>query len=96
MSVSCTGSAATCSGHVTLTAKLAVRGHRTRTVTIATAAFTIAAGRTSSVRLRLSALGRSLLHGAHGHLSAQILLIKSAPAPSQEQRRTIRLTLRRH
>jgi PKD repeat protein len=89
----CTGSAPACSGRVALTARVPAKGHRMRTVTIATASFSIPTGRTSVVRLRLNALGRSLLRSAHGHMSAQLALSKSAPAPAEEQTRAIRLAL---
>jgi PKD repeat protein len=91
--LTCAGSAPACIGRVTFTVKVAAKGHRARTVAIATAGFTIAAGRTSVLRLRLRALGRSLLRNAHGHLPAQLALSKSSPAPSQEQSRAIRLAL---
>jgi hypothetical protein len=89
----CTGAARACVGRLVLTVKVYGRGHRPRTVTIATASFSIPTGRTSTVRLRLNALGRSRLRTAHGRMGAQLALSESSPAPPQAQRRAIRLVL---
>jgi PKD repeat protein len=93
--LTCTGTASTCVGRLALTVNVRSRGHRRRTVTIATASFSIPTGRTSTVRLLLSTLGRSLLRSAHGRMSAHLALSKSSPAPAEAQSRPLRLVLQR-
>ncbi|HEX7610203.1 MAG TPA: PKD domain-containing protein, partial [Solirubrobacteraceae bacterium] len=96
LKLTCFGTASACAGRIVLTAKVFGRGHRARTVTLAAVSFTIPAGRTSTVALRLGAQARALLRAQHGHLSAQIALSKTSPAPAQVQRRSVRLVLARH
>jgi hypothetical protein len=91
LKLTCTGTASSCTGRIVLTAKVYGRGHRSHTVTLATASFTIPAGRTSTVTLRLSAQARSLLRAARGHMSAQLALSKSSPP--QAHSRSVRLVL---
>jgi PKD repeat protein len=93
--LTCTGTASTCRGRLALTVRVLSRGHRPRTVRIATASFSIPVGRTSTVRLLLSTLGRSLLRSAHGRMSADIALSKSSPAPAQAQSHAVQLVLQR-
>ena len=80
----CTGSA-TCVGTLTLTAKAVTKGRRkstAKTVTLATASFSILAGQTESVAFKLNASGRKQLSAAHGHLNATLSVEKSSPEPS--------------
>jgi PKD repeat protein len=90
--LTCTGTASTCGGRLSLTVKLAARGRRRRTVTIASVSFSAPAGRTSTVALKLNALGRTLLRAAHGHLTAQLGVSKTVPAPAQSLSRALRLS----
>jgi hypothetical protein len=80
----CTGTA-TCSGKLTLTVKTSGKGHkrRPRHTTIATADFSIAPGKTVTVRLKLDAAGRALLSAYHGYLNASLKILKSLPVPAQ-------------
>ena len=93
--LTCSGTASSCGGRLSLTVKVRGSGHRLRTVTIATASFSIPVGRTSTVALKLTALGRSLLRAAHGHLNAQLGGSKTFPAPAQSLSRAIRLSAAR-
>jgi hypothetical protein len=72
-----------CRGKLTLTAERAAgrAGRRTSgIVPIGSASVSIAANRTSSVRIRLLAAGRALLRGAHGRLGARLLIVQLEPA----------------
>jgi PKD repeat protein len=88
--LSCTGNA-TCSGKLTLTVKVKGKNRRTHTVTLGGASFSIAAGTTGAVTLKLTAAGRSRLRAARGHLSAVLSIAKSAPAPASAQTRGVHL-----
>ena len=98
--LTCTGTAASCSGQLSLTAKRVVRiagRKRTRTVTLASVRFSIPSGRTSVVKLKLSTTARALLRALGGHLGATLAVDKTAPAPSQTLAKSVRLALvRRH
>ena len=83
--LTCTGNT-TCAGKVRLFVKKKVKkGKKTKTVIkdIATASFSIPAGETQAVTIKLNATGRALLHAAHGHLSASVTITKSSPSPSK-------------
>ncbi len=88
-----------CAGKLRLSVKLAHATERSlakthaRTKTIGTVAFSIAAGRTSVIKLTLNAAGRALLKLHRGVLNASLLLVKSSPAPAQAH--TARVQLRR-
>jgi hypothetical protein len=93
--LTCTGTG-TCRGRVTLT--VTVRGRRKRngrraskTETIGTASFSIPAGRTATIKLKLNATSKALLSAAHGRLSASLTVLKSAPAPSQKHSENVQL-----
>jgi hypothetical protein len=92
--LTCTGTT-TCSGKLTLTAKITTKGHgkkkRSKTQTIGTASFTVAAGKTTTVQLELNPTGRKLLGTGHGHLSAQLDIAKSLPSPPEVQTKTVHL-----
>jgi hypothetical protein len=67
---------------------------RSEVVAIATASFSLPAGpvgKTSIVRLRLNAGGRSLLRAGHGNLSARLAILKSSPGPRRTWSYSIRI-----
>ncbi len=67
LEIVCAASGATCSGTVTLTMSAGhAAGARQKLVTLGSASFTIAAGKTESVVVRLSAKARALLAKGHG------------------------------
>jgi hypothetical protein len=73
------GGSSACSGELELTARHRARhGAKMAPLTLATAGFTIAPGATNPVELDLSAAGRALLRGRHGHLRAALLLPSSS------------------
>ena len=81
--LACTGTA-TCSGKLTLTGKSTPKkGKKAKTETIGTATFSIPAGKTATIELKLNAAGKALLSADHGHLGATLSILKSSPAPSQ-------------
>ncbi len=90
--LSCSG-AATCSGSLTIVAK--TPGRHGRRVRIGTASFSIAAGASGAVAVRLTAVGRSLLRSGHGHLGASLTIAKSSPVPATELTRAVRLSQKR-
>jgi hypothetical protein len=72
-----------CSGELTLTAQRAARRGRRRIrsiVSIGSASVSIAANRTSTVRIQLLAVGRALLRSGHGRLRAHLLIVQLQPA----------------
>ncbi len=96
------GASGGCNGKLTLTAQESSKrnGHRyTRTVTIATASFTIGGDGSDAVKLALDSKGRALLESDHGHLSAQLTILQLAPTPTQSRSMGVQLvqrTQRRH
>jgi hypothetical protein len=88
-----------CRGRLKLITKVhagaAEKGMRERgrpsTRTIATAAFSILAGKTSIVRVQLNAAGRSLLIAHHGRLTVNLTILQSSPGPSHISTHRIRL-----
>jgi len=92
--LTCSGTA-TCSGKLTLTAKTTTahgKKKRSKTQTIGTASFSVAAGKTATVQIELNATGRKLLSSGHGHLGAQLRISKSSPSPSETQTNEVRLS----
>ena len=88
--LSCSGTAtATCVGKVTLTAKN--KPKKGKTETIGAASFSIPAGNTKLVKVKLNGSGRALLRTAHGHLSAAIKIAKSSPTPSKTETQSVHL-----
>jgi trypsin len=77
----CTGGQP-CSGKLTLQVAQAAKKKRGRkaahTITIGTASFAIAAGKTASVTIHLNNSGRALLSAGHGRLTAQLEIAQSA------------------
>jgi hypothetical protein len=83
---------ASCHGKLTLTGKSTPKkGKKAKPETIGTATFSIPAGKTVTIELKLNATGRSLLGTAHGHLSASLRILKSSPAPSQTHTESVHL-----
>ena len=68
---------------------------RSKASIIATATFSILAGKTSIVRLRLNAAGRSLLAAHHGRLNMNLTILRSSSGPSQTRIETFHLTLQK-
>jgi len=66
---------------------------RSKASIIATATFSILAGKTSIVRLELNAPGRSLLAAHHGRLNVNLTILRSFPGRSQARPETFHLTL---
>jgi hypothetical protein len=87
-------STTTCSGKLTLTAKVTTRKGKkkqTKTQTIGTATFSIPAGKTVTIKLKLNGTGRALLSAAHGRLGATLTILKTSPAPSNTQTKSVHL-----
>ncbi len=85
----------TCRGILTLKVKLKPAKRRSLLKPIASVRFSLAAGRVAAVKLALNASGRALLRAGHGHLAASLVVLKSAPAPTQARTAKVRLTRRR-
>ena len=89
--LSCSGTA-TCVGKVTLTVKhKPVRGKKAKTETIGTASFSILAGNTKLIKVKLNGSGRALLRSAHGRLDATIDIAKSSPSPGKTETQSVHL-----
>ncbi len=90
--------AASCNGKLTLSAKIATKAKgakkRSRTVVIATAAFSISGDETKTVRLNISAAGRALLSADHGHLSASLAILELPPSPPSTLTKAVQLIQR--
>lgn len=85
---------APCVGKLTLTASsTATSGkmRRARTESIGAASFSIAADEETMVKFVLDKAGRALLSAAHGHLSATLTIIRTAPLPYKTQTQRVRL-----
>ena len=94
--LTCSGTG-TCGGKLTLTVKSAAKkgkkkSKKVKTETIGTASFSIAAGKTATVKFTLNATGRALLSAAHGHLAVTLTILKSAPAPAATQTESVHLS----
>ena len=83
--LTCTGTVA-CSGRLTLRVKARTRkGRKVRsaTTTIAIVDFSVPAGKTTDVRVKLDARGRALLRTDRGRVNATLAVLQLSPAPSQ-------------
>ncbi len=83
-----------CRGRLTLRLAVATRGRaarRTRTVTIATAGFSIPPGRTVTVKLKLAAAGRVRLQADRGRLGADLVIHVPAPDPPRTRAHAVEL-----
>jgi hypothetical protein len=90
--LTCAGTA-TCSGKLTLTvSRTNGKGKRkhTKTDTIGTTAFSIPAGISTVIALKLSVAGGALLSADHGRLDADLRVLKASPASSQTHTETVR------
>jgi hypothetical protein len=77
---------ATCAGKLELSATTDKgKTRRARTASIGTASFSIAAGEESMIKLTLDRIGRALVSAAHGHLNANLTILRTAPLPSETQ-----------
>jgi hypothetical protein len=90
--LACKGTS-TCRGKLTLTVKTRDKGkqRRSKTTTIWTAGFSIPAGKTATIRLKLNGPGQALLSADHGRLSATLTILKSSPAPAQTHTESVHL-----
>jgi hypothetical protein len=89
--VSCSGSDAS-SGRIELTVRARPSSKRhPRVRVLASTRFSVAAGATVVIGLRLGASGRAVLKRAHGRLSATLTVVRTLPAPAQIHSRGIRL-----
>jgi hypothetical protein len=77
--------AVTCRGRLKLAVRSRSGKRRLRTSAIATSSFSLPPAKTVSIKLELSALGRSLLSADHGRLRAALTIRKSSPGPTQTQ-----------
>jgi hypothetical protein len=81
-----------CGGKLVLQAKRAAKRKRSkrgsRTVTIGVSSFSISAGKTVNVTIRLNGTGRGLLQAGHGQLMASLRIEKSSGAT---ETKTVRL-----
>jgi streptogramin lyase len=90
--LSCSGNA-TCVGKVTLTVKSKPKnGKKAKAETIGTASFSIPAGETKLIKVKLQGIGQALLRTAHGHLSATLDVAKASPLPRKTGTQSVRLT----
>jgi hypothetical protein len=83
-------------GNCAGTLKLSVRvkaGKHIRTKTIGTGTFTIGAGRTRTVTVKLNGLGRSLLAARHGRLNASLLISSVSGHASSARTSSVRLAV---
>jgi hypothetical protein len=83
-----------CGGKLTLSAQATskAKGKKKRTITIGTAGFSIAAGKTATVKVKLNAAGRGLLKANHERLVANLTIMKLTPAPEHIQTASVRLS----
>jgi cytochrome c551/c552 len=91
--LACTGTAP-CTGKLTLTVTSkgkGKRGKKAKAERIGTAAFSIPAGASGVVTIKLTAAGRALLKAGHGKLGASLTILKSSPAPASTARETVQL-----
>jgi hypothetical protein len=92
--VACKGTG-TCRGTLRLNVETRSKGkgRRSKTTTIGTAAFSIPAGKTATIRLMLDARARALLDMSahHRRLSATLTVLESSPAPSQTHTESVQL-----
>lgn len=82
-----------CAGSLRLIAKARSRRKRhLATIEIITVAkFAVAPDRTATIKLKLNAVGRSLLKAAHGRLRASLAIAETSPAPSRTCQQSVDL-----
>jgi streptogramin lyase len=87
----CSGSA-TCVGKVTLTARSKpANGKKAKTESIGIASFSVPAGETKLIKVKLDGTGLALLRTARGNLGAAIKIAKSLPSPSKTETQSVHL-----
>ena len=88
-----------CSGKLTLSVKATSRAKGrekvSRTITIGTAKFSIAAGKRATVKIELDATGRGLLGADRERLSAGLTILKTSPSPSNTHTENVQLAQER-
>jgi hypothetical protein len=100
MKLDCTASAG-CTGKLALTARIAIPGkgrHRTRetrTVMIASQAFSVGGEEEQAVRVTLNGVGRALLAAHHGRFGARLVLFQLEPGSGQTQSKDVSVIERR-
>ncbi|HUA73333.1 MAG TPA: PKD domain-containing protein [Solirubrobacteraceae bacterium] len=93
LAIACTASGAACSGTVTLTASAAhASGAKSKPLVLGSGSFTIAAGKSGTVTIRLSAKARALL--AKGHRLNALATIVLHPAGGAAHTTSSAVTLR--
>jgi hypothetical protein len=86
------GASTSCHGKLVLKAKRTVKRKGrtvTQTLTIGSAYYTLRPGTSSVVMVRLSLIGRHLLHSGHGRLAARLSVSQTAPAPVRSEIRSV-------
>lgn len=83
--------AGSCRGNLRLRVRVKRKGHRSTLQTIGTAVFAIAGGKRVTVKVALTHAGRALLAAGHGRLNANLLIVRSSPAPALAQTATVHL-----
>jgi IPT/TIG domain/FG-GAP repeat len=81
-----------CAGKVRLRVKLQTGHGHTKLKTIGTAIYTVLAGHTLTVKVKLNATGAALLKKGGGHLNGSLLLVRSSPAPTLARTASVRLS----
>ena len=96
--LNCTGSES-CAGKLILSVKTTSKTKDKKkisgTITIGTAMFSIAAGKTATVKLKLDAVGRDLLDMDHGRLTARLEILEHEPDVKHTQTATVHLILQK-
>ena len=92
--LACKG-AITCGGKLTLTSRPnRARGRkRPKPQDLGTASFSIKAGASATIEVRLNARGRAMLHSGHGHLAAVLRIFESSPVPARTYSMSVRLAM---
>ncbi len=81
-----------CMGKLRLRVTRRIHAHSFQIKTIGTAVFSVTAGRTALVKVKLNRAGRRMLSTHRGRLSATLLLVKQSPTPVLAQSARVRLT----
>ncbi len=68
---------------------------RSQNLTIGTAKFSIVADDMTMIKIKLNGAGRSLLHTAHGRLTAHLAILELAPGPDSTQAKSVQLVQRK-
>jgi hypothetical protein len=64
---------------------------RTRTISLGSGSFTITGGQTTTVKIKLSAAARALLHSDRGRISARLTILDTAAGHEQTQVKAVRI-----